>query len=414
MMQKLSFQWNIMNVDDCDLADNEFFDSSRFFISDLTFKSDWKLRLFPTSAADQKELRLELLRLDGGSAFPVKYSISILNRAGSRIETKSCDASKFLVNSFFPFVVFEKNKLAYMDIGMLSILCEIEIGQKSDETEGLVPEKHSQFLGTSYVVKNKYKESDLRLTVDENQNFFLPYGNLVVCLKGKISKNNEIFLKKIGHVHPEIEYVPLTIFDTKNRKTTCKINSVEYCTVRLSEELKSLVKISTRCMVESPLDASPITDLTSFMRKLQLDFRNMFSQSEFGDIAIHVGGKTIRVHKDVLSNRCPVFAAMFSLEWREQATQTVTITDFDYTTILAMIEFIYFGGRDDDVGEEAVDPAKLLKAAHQYQLDQLILKCEQIMCQRLENNYIDDWVALAYIYDLPNLKSKLFACMSNK
>lgn len=132
-------------------------------------------------------------------------------------------------------------------------------------------------------------------------------------------------------------------------------------------------QIITRCMVESIPTAFPNAIIPG-IQGMQSDFRNMFLQSEFGDVSIFVANKTLRVHKDILIMRCPVFAAMFSQEWREKTTQTVTINGFDYKTILAMIEFIYYGGADDDANhnEEEADPAELLKAAHMYQLNVLI------------------------------------------
>lgn len=123
---------------------------------------------------------------------------------------------------------------------------------------------------------------------------------------------------------------------------------------------------------------------------------------EGGIIFISVDGETVRAHKDVLSNRCPVFASMFNQEWCENTTQTVTIKDFDFKTIMAMIEFIYFSGRDDNYGEEETDPAELLKAAHMYKLDDLKNKCEQ----RINN--VDGYIELAYVYHLPNLKIETF------
>lgn len=86
---------------------------------------------------------------------------------------------------------------------------------------------------------------------------------------------------------------------------------------------------------------------------------------------------TLRVQKDVLSKSCAVFAAMFNQEWREKAAQTVTIKNFDFKMILAMMEFIYFGGNDVDDEEDAVDPTDLLQAAHMYQLSNLKSKCAQ-------------------------------------
>lgn len=46
---------------------------------------------------------------------------------------------------------------------------------------------------------------------------------------------------------------------------------------------------------------------------------------------------------------------MFRHQWRERTTQSVTIGHFDYETIRAMIEYIYYGGGD----EQDNDPVEL-------------------------------------------------------
>lgn len=149
-------------------------------------------------------------------------------------------------------------------------------------------------------------------------------------------------------------------------------------------------------MVESMMSALPC-DLTPCHRKMHSDYRSMFLQYNFVDTLIVVDGKTTRVHMDILSSRCTVFAAMFNREWREQATQTVTIQDFDYKTILAMIEFIYYGGSEDDYDEEAADPVKLLKAANMYQLHHLKKKCEERLCHSIHASNVNCYIILAIL-----------------
>lgn len=213
-----------------------------------------------------------------------------------------------------------------------------------------------------------------------------------------------------GDENPEIKGVPITI--VYNGAKNFWIKRRLMTTVWMQGNTTAKLEISTRCIVECISDAFT-TDLMSCTRKLQSDFRSMFLKSQSGDISIVVDGKTLRVHKDVLSSRCSVFETMFSQEWREQTTQTVTIKDFNYKTILAMIEFIYFGGGDDDYEEDAADPEELLKAAHMYQLHQLKNMCEKRLCESVQKSNISGYMALADDYDLPNLKSAVFTFITN-
>lgn len=142
-IQKLSFQWDIKNFDDCDLVSNEFFDSPRFFTADPTLKSEWKLRLYPAGFKVQtqqngeqieeksKNLFLFLLRLDSGSSFHTHHSISFLNRNGSQIITKNrfklCVPSKFtdstekILSAENNIEIF-RNAYRYTDGGVLSVV----------------------------------------------------------------------------------------------------------------------------------------------------------------------------------------------------------------------------------------------------------------------------------------------------
>lgn len=129
-MQKLTFQWEINKFFDCDLTVEEFFDSPRFFITDSAFKSDWKLRVYPVGFKEGYGISILPLRLDTGSIFHTKVSISFLNRNGDPNYTKSCsqlripslftDAAAGIFNLSNIFVV--ENARRYMDGEVLSIL----------------------------------------------------------------------------------------------------------------------------------------------------------------------------------------------------------------------------------------------------------------------------------------------------
>lgn len=93
-MQKLSFQWNIKDFDHCDRVNSESLKSPVFSVLDPTYISHWILRLYPVGCSNEGTLRpfnndltLLLFRLDSGATYQTKYSISILNKNGRRLET---------------------------------------------------------------------------------------------------------------------------------------------------------------------------------------------------------------------------------------------------------------------------------------------------------------------------------------
>lgn len=431
-IQKLSFQWDIKNFCDCDLVSNEFVHSATFSTNDPTLKSDWTLRLYPAGfnfevheilGEIRKNLTILLLRLDSGSVFHTKHSISFLDRTGCRIQTKNCseicESSRFTIPpgqilELKNIVEIDGNFQKLLDGGVLTILCEMEIFENIDEIQPLVPD--IQMRGISWVISNVDEPIVVNLVDNAISIFNLSYGKIFVRFQCGIELDEfdeyRATFQIIDKNHPKIKEVPITIFNNNNTiKSTWNIQIHPTSTVPF-EKPKTSLQISSRCMIESKPYAVPF-DLTPHRRKMQLQYRKMFSHSDGGgDVTIAVDGRSLRVHKNILSNRCPVFATMFGQDqWLEQATQTVNIKDFDYKTILAMIEFIYFGGSDD--WYEAVDPADLLKAAHMYQLDDLRIMCELRLCSTLETENIFRNLALAETYELLNLKSEVFDFISN-
>lgn len=432
-MQKISFQWDITNFDHCDHIINEFFESPQFFTKDLKFKSIWKLRLYPagfmlegnnkTIKKITNNISLLLLRADSeGSTFCTKHSISFLNRNGERIKTersadlceyaKMTESNKAMLKAA-NIIEIKNYTQRLLDDGVLSLLCELEI-YDPNKPDSAVPEKHLKMHGSSLVIRND-QHVDLNLIPGHSLNFYLPYGNSVVGLTCYFSADTcDVSFRINDDALRNIKHVPITLIADTMRTTWNLIRSaIPQHTGRCINSDSSL-KISARCMVDStPNDASPNYSLQS-VNKIRSDYRNMLStQYDFGDISIVVNNKVIRAHQDILRNRCSYFAAMFNQEWRESYTKTVNITHFDYKTILALIEFIYYGGSYDENEEGSADPVELLKAAHMYLMQDLKNKCEQRLCHSLDKDNVFKYFALSENYDLPKLNSKARAFVSN-
>lgn len=427
---KLSFQWDIKNFDDCDLVFDEFFESPRFSTTDHpAFKSDWKLRLYPAGLTvlvesgdgTQKEERQEhlsllLRKLDSGPDFHIKFSISILNRNLNRILSTNClkarVTSKFTcptekIKEATETVEIDNYTERFLDDGTLSILCEIMMFEKHDDAK-LEAIKHLQMRGISWVINNEDSTIDLQLT-GRPQRFFLPYGKLVIHFEITKDPSGYICFHIIDKLYSELNVHGKFLYKTKTDNWKLSKNAgITYKSDGYSEG--QILRISTRCVVESFANALP-SDLTPNIQKMQSDYRSMFMQPDFGDITIVVGKKNLRAHKDILSGRCPVFAAMFSQEWKEQKTQVVTIQDFDFETVLSMIEYIYFGGSDEY--DDTVDIVDLLNAAKMYQLDHLKSKCEQHLITSLNKEDIFNLIAISDTYDLPKLMIEAVAFLMN-
>lgn len=407
-MQKVSFQWDIKDFVDCDLSNHQFIDSPKFSISESTWQSDWILRMV---LSDTYNPHVVLFRLDSGATLVMTHSISFLKRNGYRYHTINWSELHQPIaypDNLLGWLSIPKvNVSKFLDGGVLSVLCQMEIYRETEEIQVDIPEKHFQLYATSSIIPCREKSRKIKLNKRNSIKFSLPYGKLLVLCEGSMISDqgqSSIFVQIIDKTHPEITKIPVTINHHGGFFRTCYMDRSLLRTSWTSKD-EATLEIFTGCTIESPPNAAAI-DLTPCIPKMRNDYSQMFTKSDFGDVSIVVGENTIRAHKDLLSGRCPVFATMYSERWREQATQTITIHDFDFKTIRTMIEHIYYGGGDiEDSDENSVDLVQLLKAADMYQLDDLKSKCELLLCNRLDKEKVRCYFELANTYDLKCLKN---------
>lgn len=159
------------------------------------------------------------------------------------------------------------------------------------------------------------------------------------------------------------------------------------------------IKIAIKFLPISTKDSFAY-DFTSARQQLRADIKNLFTKSDFGDVSIIVGGKTLRAHKDILSARSTVFAIMFGIDMLESSSNTVTITEFSFDTIHALLKYIYYGKTEED----AENHVELFKAAALYDLKILQRDCERILCDNVDMDNVTSLLVLCDLYYAPLLK----------
>lgn len=290
-------------------------------------------------------------------------------------------------------------KKRFLHNNTLLILCEIEIfnGEANAcvaDNEMSTKGDHVQMRGISRIIAGT--KSGIRYPYGYgNQRLHIPYGEIFLLCEyshGSICVIDENF-PNIFKAFVKIVTDESVKFGTITRQKSSPFS--------LSE--KDNAFILARCCVEHISDAI-LYDNTEQLQKVQTDFQNAFLNPNFGDTSININGKTLHVHKDILSVHSPVFAAMFNQEWRESSIHVVTVEDFKFQTILAMVAYIYSSGGGNVCQEEA-DPVELLQAADKYQLNHLKGKCEQRLCEILNSDNLFNLINLTSNYDLPLLKS---------
>uniref|UniRef100_A0A7E4UUQ4 BTB domain-containing protein n=1 Tax=Panagrellus redivivus TaxID=6233 RepID=A0A7E4UUQ4_PANRE len=124
------------------------------------------------------------------------------------------------------------------------------------------------------------------------------------------------------------------------------------------------------------------------------------------DFELVVGSNRLPVHKSFLSMISPVFHAMFLHETAENRSEVVEITDIDFGTVKAAIDFCYGRRFQNPTVESVVD---VLRFADKYNIKTITNPLEKIP---LTSMSIDNFCAIVhYAYDCS--KEALFTECSN-
>jgi hypothetical protein len=108
----------------------------------------------------------------------------------------------------------------------------------------------------------------------------------------------------------------------------------------------------------------------------------------YTDVTIHVENKTFECHKAVLCSLSPYFNGMFASDMRESRDGAVTLPFLDSKTFETLLDFFY-GGKDIATADNAED---ILRAANLMQIGCLQKRCEEVLCETLEeSNCIEFW-----------------------
>jgi hypothetical protein len=71
------------------------------------------------------------------------------------------------------------------------------------------------------------------------------------------------------------------------------------------------------------------------------DMRSLVNNQKYSDVVFKVDGKAIYAWKGILCARSEFFKAMFFSNLRESIQPEIPITDVNYASFLAIIEYIY-------------------------------------------------------------------------
>ncbi|XP_054718647.1 TD and POZ domain-containing protein 5-like [Uloborus diversus] len=153
-----------------------------------------------------------------------------------------------------------------------------------------------------------------------------------------------------------------------------------------------VIGCSTRC------HAAPENDLNYFLDS----FRALHSSKPFSDFTIVVDGKTIPVHKCILSSRSPVLAAMLRGETLETLNNQLVIKDFDFKTMETFISYLYTAELRELAPEEYF---QLYSVSDKYGLESLKKSCAHKLIKGMNVGNVCELYALGYNCNDAALKS---------
>lgn len=154
----------------------------------------------------------------------------------------------------------------------------------------------------------------------------------------------------------------------------------EYITkvsVKRRDKVISISSVMVRCTILEP-SSGPIQSPAN--AELVLALEKMFEDGLWADIVLVSESKEMKVSKNILAARSPVFAAMFLRELEETKTGRVNITDVEYEPLRGLVKFLYTGTIELDDVEFAL---KVLVAADKYDVQSLKNVAEDYIRQNI-------------------------------
>lgn len=428
--QKISYLWDIKDIDTYDFQPGEYITSSRFYTNDAFLKSDWTLRLYPTGydSVSPPEIVLVLVMTNSyGKEADIyeKCALSIVDTDREKFQDiKFVDISEKLQTNPIADLVNQRSNAFSLDLKneqiqkclrtpVFSILCELDVFTHLNDIKPTVRNELRMFSTTLLKMQN----SSIRIPIKtESQTCLVSYGNVFAQIECNLRSNTQIEIKLLKH--PEIDSIRCKIeikykdSGLGQKKYEWKGKIAETFVVNLEPSGYDMSNhelfLSTTFVAISPKD-SFACDFITARQEMRQNYRNVLTQPEFGDVSIHVGGKKLHAHKDILAVRSSVFAGMFNSKMLEATTNSLTVTDFQYETIHAVLKHIYYGMTEVD----GVDVLDLFKAADKYDFNVLRRDCEQILCDNIDMDNVINLMDISNKYNAPMLKASVISFIKN-
>ena len=119
------------------------------------------------------------------------------------------------------------------------------------------------------------------------------------------------------------------------------------------------------------------------------------------DVVLVVEEEKIHVHRSMLALWSPVFAKMFTAQFKEQTADEIPLPEKKASEIKEMLQVIY-----PTIGKEVHEGNYLflLNLAKEYMMTKLTKKCEIFLVGKLQNSHCLEYLDVAQAYELKELE----------
>ncbi|KAJ8680808.1 hypothetical protein QAD02_016595 [Eretmocerus hayati] len=164
------------------------------------------------------------------------------------------------------------------------------------------------------------------------------------------------------------------------------------------------VSCSIIALKSSPINDPKLDSLDRHGVSLKNEYELLFESGQFSDVTFIIEKKKLQLHKNILSSRSPVLAAMFNHDFKENISNEVNIEDQSYEIMKEFFRYIYSA----KVNEIEKYAAELLFLSHKYDVEGLKSLCVQHIAESLQNENALECLNLAYQYGAETLKAECF------
>lgn len=139
----------------------------------------------------------------------------------------------------------------------------------------------------------------------------------------------------------------------------------------------------------------------------QYIYQALYKEARSSDISVRALGKTFELHKIYLC-QSPYFNSMFSGNWRESQDDFVAIEISDPNITSKSLDIVFGSLYQDEVTLEPLEIIGVLATAAHFQLDGLIEKCAEVMCETTNYETAVNYYEMACTYGVHSVKKCTF------